>query len=245
MDRAMMHELRDMLQLVAEDTRIRAVVLTGAGRAFSAGGDVNLIQERQAATAQPSVSSGSIIEEQLRLLRRHSESIELLLRMPKPVLASINGPAVGGGLCLALACDLRIASDEALLRVGYARMGLSGDFGITYLLSRAVCGSTARELLFLDPSIAAPDALRIHLVNRVVPSRELDGATTALARQLADGPTLAFGKMKENLLVAAEGNLAHSMQLESLNARVTALTADSREAAGAFAQKRLARFEGS
>jgi 2-(1,2-epoxy-1,2-dihydrophenyl)acetyl-CoA isomerase len=143
-----------------------------------------------------------------------------------------------------LACDLRVAADGARLRVGYARRGLSGDFGITFLLQMVVGGGRARELLLLDPDMTASEAQSFGLVNRVVKEADLRSVSADLAVRLASGPTMAYGKMKENLLAAATGDLDRAMGQEAINSRITAMTADCREAAIAFAEKRPARFIG-
>lgn len=243
MNRAMMDLLTVRLDDLAQNPSVRCVVVTGAGRAFSSGGDVGLIRERQARVGAES-SPGAVINEQLQQLRRNSRAVHMLLMLAVPTVAMLNGAAVGGGLAMALACDFRVAAAGAKVRIGYARVGLSGDFGISYLLQQAVGGAKARELLMLDPDMLAEDALTHGIVHRVVPGADLVSEVQALASRLAAGPTIAYGKIKENLLVAATGDLNAVLLSEAVNSRITAMSADCREGVAALAEKRQPRFIG-
>jgi 2-(1,2-epoxy-1,2-dihydrophenyl)acetyl-CoA isomerase len=220
---------------------VRAVVLTGAGGAFCSGGDV----KGMAAGANrggPGVTLDERIHRQ-RLSQR--ETAGRIYRMPKPVIASLPGPAAGAGLSLALACDLRIAAESAVLTTAFAKVGFSGDYGGTYFLTHLVGAAKARELYYLSDRLDAKEAERLGLVNRVVPDAALEAETRALAQRLASGATVAFRYMKENLNRAAEGASAEEcLDLEATHHVHTGLTEDHREAAKAFVEKRVPTFKG-
>jgi 2-(1,2-epoxy-1,2-dihydrophenyl)acetyl-CoA isomerase len=221
MNGALMDGLLDALAAAAEDPDIRCVVLRGAGRSFCSGGDVEMMAERrQQAAAAPSV--GALLDLQHRELDRRSQAVALLHTMPKPTVAVLHGHVVGGGLGLALAADLRVAAVGTKLRVQFSRVGLSGDFGISYFLTHLLGGAKARELLLLDPSVDIDEAARLGLLTAVYPAEELDTATQALARRLADGPTVAYGRMKDNLRAAETQSLEEVLRLEAMNQRFSA-----------------------
>jgi enoyl-CoA hydratase/carnithine racemase len=162
----------------------------------------------------------------------------------KPTVAAIPGPAAGAGLALALACDIRIAAQSAILTTGYARIGLSGDYGIAWLLTRLAGFSRARELLLLSERVDAQRAEALGLVNRVVPDVELRETAFATAASLAEGPAIAFGHMKDNLDHAMMSGLLDSMDYEAANMVRSARTLDHKEAVRAFVEKRKAAFAG-
>jgi 2-(1,2-epoxy-1,2-dihydrophenyl)acetyl-CoA isomerase len=164
--------------------------------------------------------------------------------MPKPTLAVIPGPAAGAGLSIALACDLRIAADDARLTTAFAKVGLSGDFGGSYFLSTLVGASRARELYFTARLVGAEEALRIGLVDRVAPFEALARAAAEFARELAALPTVAVGYMKRNLNVAQHGSLADTLDAEAIHMVRTFETHDHKGAARAFVEKRPPSFEG-
>ena len=164
--------------------------------------------------------------------------------MPKPTIAMVNGHAVGAGLSLALACDLRVASDQAKLGTVFRNVGFSGDFGGSYFLPRLVGMERARQLYFTGEILIAEEALKIGMVSRVVPHDKLEEETMALATQLAGGPTLAYARMKENLNRSASSDLLTLLDQEALNMRLSATTSDHREAAKAFVEKRSPTFAG-
>jgi len=179
-----MQGLLDGLPQLAGDPAVKVVILTGAGRAFCAGGDVKDMAEgggerRSAAEATTH-------------LRSRMEVSRILHELPKPTIAMINGPAAGAGLALALACDLRIAGTSARLVTAFVKVGFSGDFGGSYFLTRLVGTAKARELYFTGRPVDADEALSLGLVNRVVPDKELAGVTMELARSLAYGPSIAL-----------------------------------------------------
>jgi 2-(1,2-epoxy-1,2-dihydrophenyl)acetyl-CoA isomerase len=165
--------------------------------------------------------------------------------MPKPVIASIPGPAAGAGLSLALAADLRVMADSAFLTSAFARVGFSGDYGGSFFLSHLVGSSKAKELYFLSERVSAAECLRLGIANTVVPAAELEAATMALARRLAAGPSVAYRYMKENFNRAAMGaGVLECLDLEATHHVHTGLTEDHKDAARAFVEKREPVFRG-
>jgi 2-(1,2-epoxy-1,2-dihydrophenyl)acetyl-CoA isomerase len=223
------------LPRLADDPTVRVVVLTGAGRAFCAGGDVKSMAEGR--------EERSVAEDTARL-RARMEVSRILHELPKPTIAMINGPAAGAGLALALACDLRIAGASARLVTAFVRVGFSGDFGGSFFLTRLAGTAKARELYFTGRPVDAEEALSLGLVNRVVPDDRLREATMELVRSLAQGPQIALGLMKRNLNRAESGGLAELLDLEAANQVLTGRTEDHREAAKAFVEKRAPVFVG-
>jgi 2-(1,2-epoxy-1,2-dihydrophenyl)acetyl-CoA isomerase len=230
-----MQGLLDGLPRLAGDPAVKVVVLTGAGRAFCAGGDVKSMAEggEQRSAAEAAAH-----------LRSRMEVSRILHELPKPTIAMINGPAAGAGLALALACDLRIAGTSARLVTAFVKVGFSGDFGGSYFLTRLVGTARARELYFTGRPVAADEALTLGLVNRVVPDEELASVTIELARSLADGPSIALSLMKRNLNCAESGDLAELLDMEAAHQVQTGRTEDHREAAKAFVEKRAPNFTG-
>jgi len=168
-----------------------------------------------------------------------------LYKMPKPTLAVLPGAAAGAGLSIALACDLRLASDAAVLTTAFARVGFSGDYGGTYFLSRLVGSAKAREMYFLPERVDMSEALRLGLVNWVVPAAQLDAKMHEIAGRLARGPRVAYRYMKENLNRAAAGaDVDDCLDLEATHHVHSGLTEDHREAARAFVEKREPVFKG-
>jgi 2-(1,2-epoxy-1,2-dihydrophenyl)acetyl-CoA isomerase len=232
----MCDRLHQALLRAAEARAVGAIVLTGAGRAFCAGGDVKAMAEGG--------NSDMTTEERMVDLRRRMESARLLHEIAKPTIAMVRGPAAGAGLSLALACDLRIAGTQARFTTAFAKVGLSGDFGGHYFLTRIVGTAKARELYFTSPVIDAETALEIGLVNRVVADAALDTETMAVARSLAKGPRVALGYMKQNLNLAEGATLAQVMDAEAMRHTRCSATEDHREATAAFVAKRAPVFAG-
>jgi 2-(1,2-epoxy-1,2-dihydrophenyl)acetyl-CoA isomerase len=173
------------------------------------------------------------------------ETSYMLHTMPKVTIAMVNGHAVGAGLSLALACDLRVASDQAKLGTVFRNVGFSGDFGGSYFLPRLVGMGKARELYLTGEILPAADALSIGMVNKVVEHDRLRDETLVLASQIASGPTLAFARMKENLNRSEHSDLGTLLDQEALNMRLSGSTNDHREAAKAFVEKRKPSFTGN
>ncbi len=231
---AMLLALGEALQRLGSDAEIGAIVVTGAGRGFCAGGDVKTMESR--------ATQG--FEERVEGLRRMHQLPMLLRTIPKIVVAMVNGPAVGAGLGLALACDLRVAGRSARFGTGFAGVGYSGDFGGSWTLTRLVGTAKARELYFLGEVIDAASAVSLGLVDRVVEDEALYRETTALARRIADGPRVAYGYMKRNLFAAETEPLAAVLEMEAVHQARTAMTEDHLEASRAFVEKRRSVFGG-
>jgi 2-(1,2-epoxy-1,2-dihydrophenyl)acetyl-CoA isomerase len=248
----LMPMLADYLQKATWDRQVRCVVLTGAGRAFCAGGDVKgMAAGRDEAAAAPGENGGPTSAasamlwgvEGLRLSQRQTSYV--LHTMPKPTIAMVNGHAVGAGLSLALACDIRIASDRAKLGTVFRNVGFSGDFGGSWLLQRLVGMAKARELYFTGEILDGEKAAQIGMVNRVVEHDRLEEETLAFAKQIATGPALAYARMKENLNRGATSDFLTALEQEALNMRLSGMTNDHREAAKAFVEKRSPTFTGT
>ena len=248
----------DFLAQCSHDAGVRCVVLTGNGRGFCAGGDVKDMGRRDPAqrsdagaaassdgeSARPSVLS--LLDPGVAILRESQMRTSYVLHtMPKPTVAAVNGYAVGAGLSLALACDLRIASEQAKFGTDFRNIAISGDFGGSYYLQRLVGMAKARELYFTADIIDAQEAQRLGIVTRVVPHEQLLDETLAFAAKLAAGPTATLARMKDNLNLAAHADLRTVLDQEGFNQRLTGLSNDSREAVRAFIEKRQPKFAGS
>ncbi len=240
--------LLEELNRAAHDREVGAVVLTGAGRGFCAGGDIGRMRERNEGVgegAKPNPSAGEQgIQTRISQLRRSEEVSLLLHEMPKVTIGAINGPAAGAGLSIALACDLRIAADTARFGTAFARVGFSGDFGGTYLLTQLVGPAKARELYFTAEVLGADEALKLGMVNRVVPAATLTEEVRAFATRLAAGPVVAYSYMKAHLNLALKSDLRTILDRESYGQTLTGLTEDHKEAVKAFLEKREAKFKG-
>src|SRR6202521_2493973 len=163
-----------------------------------------------------------------------------LISVRKPTVAALPGPAVGAGLAIAMACDIRIAAESAFVSTGYLRVGLSGDYGIAWLLTRLVGTSRARELMFTADKVSAARCETIGLVNRVVPDARLQDEAFALAKSMAEGPTIALRYMKDNLDEALLFDFATARDHEAESLIRTTMTADHREAeGGVYGEMRL------
>jgi 2-(1,2-epoxy-1,2-dihydrophenyl)acetyl-CoA isomerase len=236
----MMAGLREAVPRLSADPAVRVVVLTGAGRGFCAGGDVKGMAQRNASEG-PALS----LEARAHGLRTGMEVSRQLHEMPKPTIAMVRGPAAGAGMSLALACDLRIASESARFTTAFAKVGFSGDYGGSYFLPKLVGTAKAKELYFTATLIEAQTALEMGIVNRVVSNDELEDETMALARQLAAGPAVAYGYMKRNLNATEDGaSIGEVFDLEAWHMTRTGMTEDHKEAARAFVEKRQPTFHG-
>jgi enoyl-CoA hydratase/carnithine racemase len=230
--------LRSQIRERGEDPEVGAILITGAGTAFCSGGDVKGMGGR-GPRGQMS------FEERLSDLRwRQANLTGALVALRKPTIASLPGAAAGAGLALALACDIRIAAKSAFVSTGYARVGLSGDYGIAWLMTRAVGSARARELMFTGERVDAERCERIGLVNRVVDDALLHEEAFALARSLAQGPRLALASMKDNLDEAPHIDYPTALHREAERLVRASRTADHREAVAAFVDKRKPVFTG-
>jgi 2-(1,2-epoxy-1,2-dihydrophenyl)acetyl-CoA isomerase len=234
----MMAALRARLAEVAMDDAVGCLVLTGAGGAFCAGGDVR-VQAKVAAEGTPETP-----EQRTDLLRASMEASRLLHEMPKPTIAMVNGVAAGAGLSLALACDLRIAGRSARMTTAFAKVGLSGDYGGTWFLTQLVGSVKARELYFLSDVLDSARIEALGLANRVVGDDELAGETMTLAEKLANGPSIALRYMNRNLNVAECGTLSEGLDSEAYGMLRARASDDHKEAARAFVEKRKPEFKG-
>jgi 2-(1,2-epoxy-1,2-dihydrophenyl)acetyl-CoA isomerase len=233
----MLAALASTLRAVEADTGVGCVVLTGAGGAFCAGGDVKAMAAGEDG-ARP-------FDERVQRQRiSHHETSGRLHRMPKPTIAAIPGAAAGAGLALALACDLRYASDDAVFTTAFARVGFAGDYGGTWFLTRLVGPAKARELYFFAERFGAEEALDLGIVNGVAAPDDLEAEVLERARRLAAGPRIAFAYMKENLNRALTAPLDEALDLEASHHLHTGTTEDHRDAARAFVEKREPRFAG-
>jgi 2-(1,2-epoxy-1,2-dihydrophenyl)acetyl-CoA isomerase len=224
-------------ELAAE---VKVIVLTGAGKGFCAGGDVKGMAARGDGTVGNNTIDGKI--HQQRLNQRATAG--KLFRMPKPTLAALPGPAAGAGFSLALACDMRVMASTAIMTTAFARVGFSGDYGGTYFLTQLVGSAKARELYFLSDRVSAEEALRLGLANWVVEPEQLQAKTLEVARRLANGPTVAYRYMKENLNRAMSGEVEDCLDLEATHHVHCGQTEDHREATKAFVDKREPVFKG-
>jgi 2-(1,2-epoxy-1,2-dihydrophenyl)acetyl-CoA isomerase len=244
----------ELLSLLAQalddcdrDAEVRCVALTGAGRAFCAGGDVDAMRGRLEGVGAPGgPSAGAVLDGWVADLRRSQELTSLRLhRLSKPTVALVNGYAIGAGLSLALACDLRVCSEAARFGTGFRNVALSGDYGGSYYLQRLVGPGRARELYLTAEVIDADRALALGIANRVLPAAGFLEAGLDFCANLAAGPTAAFARMKENLSFAETAPLVEVLAREALNQCLLRLTADHKEATTAFREKRPPLFRGA
>jgi len=227
------------LEAAAEDDAVRVVVLTGAGRAFSAGGDLT-----QMASGGGGGLGASTRHARVRSLRELTRTSQLLHEMPKVTIAAINGACAGGGMSWALACDLRYAARSARFTTAFVNAGLSGDFGMTWFLPRVVGPAAARELLFFADRLDPDQALALGLVHAVFDDDDLLAEVYGRAATLASKAPLALAGLKANLGDSVGLGLGEHLEVESARLVDTIATADCAEAARAFLEKRPPRFVG-
>lgn len=223
--------LLDAIAQVSADDAVRAVVITGSGKAFSVGQD--LVEHAEALRQDASHSFDTV--------ERHYNPVVLgLAGMPKPVIASINGLCVGAGLGFALACDLRIAAAHAKFGTAFTAIGLTCDSGLSLTLAKAVGAARASELVFRANTFSAEEALTWGIVGQVVAPDELAAETEALAAKLANGPTLAYAEAKRAMAISLENVLRDE---GAAQARL-GVTEDHRNAVDAFLAKETPKFQG-
>jgi 2-(1,2-epoxy-1,2-dihydrophenyl)acetyl-CoA isomerase len=224
------------LRRCATDPDVGAVLLTGAGRGFCAGGDVSAMSARAGA--------GATFEDHVDRQREIHELSWLLADIPKVTIAAVNGAAVGAGLGIALSCDLCFASDTARFGTAFAKVGFGGDFGTTWQLTRRVGPAKAKELFFLADILPADEAARLGLVNRVFPQGTFLDDVRALARRIAHGPLVSYRYMKQNVELALTNDFRTLLDREAVTHLRCGQTADHREGVAAFLEKREPRFRG-
>lgn len=223
------------LRWAATDPAVRAIVLTGSGKAFSAGQDLREHIEVLNADAEQPMST---VDE------HYNPLVRALTEMPKPVIAAVNGTAAGAGASLAFACDLRVVAESAKFLLAFAGVGLSADTAASWTLPRLVGYGRAMEMMLLGQPVTAQEALRIGMVNRVVPDGTALAAATELAATMATGPTMAFARIRAAMLAAAGADLEQALATESRTQSELARTQDHREAVQAFVTKRRPSFTG-
>ncbi len=230
----MREDLLEALRECERDAHVRVVVITGAGRAFCAGGDVEYMR-----SLQTSGDTGSF----RKLLDAGRDIILQIAGMPKPVIAALNGVAAGAGCSLALACDYRIAAEQAKLSQSFVRIGMHPDWGGTWLLPRLVGRSRAMEILMSGRMVDAVEALAIGLVDRV--AADLAAAIGEVAQSFADAPPLAVAGIKRALNASEANDLRTQLELESEHQLRCFQSADAAEGMAAFFEKRAAKFTGA
>jgi len=227
--------LNETLGRIATDKNIHAVVLTGAGRAFCAGGDLAEIwkgrQENNVADLEP-------------LLRAGMQSVLKIRTMRQPVIAAVNGAAAGAGMNIALAADIRFASDTAVFGQNFAKVGLFPDYGGTFFLPQLVGPAKAAEMFYTGEMIDAQTALRLGIVNHVYPAAQLESAAKTLAEKISQGPAVSIRAIKQAVFGAQEKELTHALEQEVRRQIHCYLTEDCREGIQAFLEKRAPKFQG-
>jgi 2-(1,2-epoxy-1,2-dihydrophenyl)acetyl-CoA isomerase len=229
----LMSDLTKAIGEIEQDEEVRAVIVTGAGRAFCAGGDV---YELLAPSRDPLTI--------LRLAHDGAKMVSAMRNLPKPLIAAVNGPAVGGGFNIALACDIIIAAEDASFCSAFISLGLHPDTGGIYFLTRLVGVARSCELIFTGKTINAQEAERIGLVNHVVPPEQLATTARELATRLANGPSVAIGLAKSSIYQSLTMDMASALELEARSLGITLATEDANAAIDAFLEKRKVVFKG-
>jgi 2-(1,2-epoxy-1,2-dihydrophenyl)acetyl-CoA isomerase len=229
-------ELLEVLRAVREDSSIRAVVLTGAGKAFCSGQDLN---DRSAMQ-----KSGETISLGDSVRNRYNPIIRELTGMEKPVIAAVNGVAAGAGASLALACDIRFITPETRFIEAFVRIGLVPDSGSSYFLPRLVGLGRALEIAMTGRDVVAEEAVSIGLANRIIPKEQLMEETMAFAKELAEGPTVAIGLIKKAIYRGMEADLEEVLEMEAQFQEKAGRTLDFLEGVQAFVEKRKPNYQG-
>jgi len=227
--------LNDALGRIAKDPNVNVVVITGAGRAFCAGGDLGALGKGRQTGATHELEP---------LLRAGMQMVLKMRTMPQPVIAAVNGAAAGAGMNIALAADIRIAAEEATFGQSFAKVGLFPDYGGTYFLPQLVGPAKAAELFYTGDMIDAKTALALGLVNQVVPAAQLEAAVKTLAQKIAQGPSLPIRAVKKALFASQEKELAQALDSEVREQVRCYLSDDCNEGMRAFFEKRPPKFQG-
>lgn len=231
----MAEDLNNVIIDCEVDDAVRAVVLTGQGKVFCSGGDVKSMHESLKGDTQRFFK---------HLVMPFHAFVSGVARLEKPVLGAINGMAAGGGFSMVMCCDMAIASDQARFTMAYTRIGVVPDGGSTYFLSRLLGARRALELIYTNRFLSAEEALELGIVSRVVPEAEFPAAVVALARELADGPTVALGKAKRMVYMGLEESLETQLETERAMISTITKTEDVVEGFKAFVEKRQPKFKG-
>jgi len=230
--------LREILLTLEADSRVGCILITGAGKAFCAGGDVSGMGSSGSASTAPKT-----VDERVAELTRKQEALTLrLYELAKPTIAALPGPAAGAGLSIALACDLRLAARDAFIVTAFVNIGLSGDYGSCWFLDRLIGQSKAKELMFRSERVGAEECERLGLVNRVFEPETFRADAQAYAAEIANGPATALRLMKRNLNRGALQGLRESLAMEAQHLVLSSQSADAAEAIKAFMEKRKPQF---
>ena len=231
--------LREILLVLEADPAVRVVVITGVGKAFCAGGDIKDM-------AAGDLSAGRSIDDRIRELQQRQQTLTLrLFELAKPTIAALPGAAAGAGMCIALACDIRIGGTSAFYAPGYAAVGLSGDYGGSWQLTQLVGPAKAKEIYFTGRRVQAEEALALGLLNEIVADDDLPARTKELAAQIANGPPLAIRYMKQNINRATQADFKTCLDWEADRLVRVAQTEDHKEAVRAFVEKNAPVFKGN
>ncbi len=241
MSGAMMEAMHASVASAANDPAVRCLVLTGAGGAFCAGGDVKGFASDAGSNEG---GAASTLETRVQGLRQGMELSKLLHVMPKPTLAIIPGAAAGAGLSLALACDMRFCLDTAKITTAFSKIGASGDYGGSYFLPQLVGAAKARELYFTADIITGQQAYDMGMMTKIASAETFEDASREYSRYLAGLPTVAIGYMKKNLNAAQNATLSDVFDLEAMHMMRTFMTEDHKRAAVAFVNKETPEFKG-
>jgi 2-(1,2-epoxy-1,2-dihydrophenyl)acetyl-CoA isomerase len=229
----MIGETASGLQMAARDDKVRCIVITGSGRAFSAGQDLKDVQARQG-----DFSFGR------QLRQGYSKLVRQMMSIEKPVIAAVNGVAAGAGCGVALAADIRIASDEASFIQAFSRVGLVPDCGLTWILPRLIGYARAYEMAIMGDPITADKALDWGMVNEITPPGQFEEIVSAWATRLVNGPTIAFGLTKRAMNRAATIGLTEALEYEAYLQDIASKSHDHKEGIAAFLEKRQPNFRG-
>ena len=233
--RDMFEQMLTTLEKCKEDNELRAIFLSGKGEAFSAGGDVKDMATRK---------DNSSLQEKTNSLRRIMGVSELLYSLPIPTISIINGPAAGAGFAIALACDMRVATENAKFVTAFSKIAFSGDFGGSYFLTKIIGTAKARELFYLSDTIDAKKAHELGIINNLVAANEIGEYVTSLKNKFRNLAPIAVRYMKKNLNIAEVGDLNLSLNQEALHMMICSETEDHKNAAKAFVNKEKVVFKG-
>ncbi len=233
--RDMFEQMLITLEKCKEDNELRGIFLSGEGDAFSAGGDVKDMATKE---------DNSSLQEKTNSLRRIMGVSELLYSLPIPTISIINGPAAGAGFAIALACDMRIATENAKFVTAFSKIAFSGDFGGSYFLTKIIGTAKARELFYLSNTIDAKKANELGIINNLVDASEINEYVTNLKNKFRNLAPIAIKYMKKNLNIAETGDLNMSLNQEALHMMICSETEDHKNAAKAFVNKEKVVFKG-